>query len=171
MISLDDKRWSELCDAYGSAGRIPDLIKQCEALPNDDGYETEPYFSLWSALCHQGDVYPASYAALPHLVRIVGENPGKFRWTMMSLMQAIEAARLEGRGPVISEDLKPAYMAALNRVVVVSSQLLANNLNELELRAVLSCVASAKGFGPLSEAINELTPDVVLQLLDEDRFD
>src|SRR2546426_5104183 len=33
--------------------------------------------SLWSALCHQGDVYTASYAALPELVKIASDlEPG-----------------------------------------------------------------------------------------------
>lgn len=171
MLSLSDKRWSELLDAYGPAERIPELLRRSESLPEDSGYQAEPYFSLWSALYHQGEINSASYAALPHLVRIVGDNPARFRWTMLSLVQAIETARQETRGPVVPADLEPAYVEALEQVAAICCRLLANNLDELELRVVLSCIASAKGFGPLSEAISELTPDVVVRLLDVDRFE
>jgi hypothetical protein len=44
------------------------------------------------------------------------------------------------------------------------------SLTELELRVVFSCCASAKGFGPLSEAINELTPEIVSWLPEDERF-
>ncbi len=170
MMALEDERWSSLSDAYGPASGIPKLLRQAEALPEDLNGDAEPYFSLWSALCHQSDIYSASYAALPHLVRIVGENPARFRWTLLSLAQAIEVARLEGRGPPIPDNLRAAYEGALNQVPTIAARLLTGSLTELELRVVLSCCASAKGFAALSEAINELTPDMVTRLLDDDRF-
>jgi len=74
MLPLNDARWTALSDAYGASTGIPKLLAHAATLPEDFGEGAEPYFSLWSALCHQGDVYSASYAALPHLVRIVEEN-------------------------------------------------------------------------------------------------
>lgn len=59
MLELSSSRWGDLGDAYGSAARIPELLRQLSALPDDDG-SSEPWFSLWSALAHQGDVYSAS---------------------------------------------------------------------------------------------------------------
>jgi hypothetical protein len=110
MFSLNDEEWSALSDTYGPASDIPRLLQHAEVLPEDLGQNAEPYFSLWSALCHQGDVYPASYAALPHLVRIVAESSTRFRCTLLSLAQAIEAARLQGRGPPIAINLRDATM-------------------------------------------------------------
>jgi hypothetical protein len=78
MLPLNDARWSTLSNAYGASSHIPQLLADAEKLPEDSGRDVEPYFSLWSALCYQGGVHAASYAALPHLVRIVEENPGKF---------------------------------------------------------------------------------------------
>src|SRR5262245_48478650 len=101
MLPLDDSRWSALLDAYGASSGIPELLARAEKVPEDTGDDVEPYFSLWSALCHQGNVYSASYAALPHLVRIVEENPDKFRWTLLGLVHAIEVARSKGRGPPV----------------------------------------------------------------------
>ncbi len=170
MLSLDDPQWMALSGAYGSSVEIPKLLAKAETLPEHTDARSEPYFSLWSALCHQGDVYPASYAALPHLVRIVEENPGKFRWTLLALAQAIEAARLKGRGPQIPNDLRGAYETALARIPALAARILSGDVTELELRVTLSACASAKGFALLSEAINELEPEIVAQLLDNWRF-
>jgi hypothetical protein len=169
MLSLnDDKAWSALSDAYGPATTIPKLLVDAEALPEDTGHNDEPYFSLWSALCHQGDVYAASYAALPHLLRIIEENPNKFRWTLLSLVEAIETGRLKGRGPVIPDDLHEAYERATKRVPAVSARIMdCNELTELELRVLLSACASVKGFAQLAEAINELTPENIARLLED----
>ncbi|MEV6239040.1 hypothetical protein [Lentzea sp. NPDC051838] len=57
--------WSVLTHAYGTAEDIPGLLDRV-AKANDE----EAWSELWSALCHQGTSYPASYAALPHLARI-----------------------------------------------------------------------------------------------------
>jgi hypothetical protein len=69
MLDLHSARWHDLEHAYGSAGDIPDLLRQLPtaAVRSPDG-EREPWFTLWSALCHQGDVYPASFAAFPHII-------------------------------------------------------------------------------------------------------
>lgn len=170
MIPLDDPRWSALTDAYGASRGIPKLLKDAEVLPEDVGGDVEPYVSLWSALCHQGDIYSASYAALPHLVRIVEANPTKFRWTLLLLVHAIEAARSEGRGPPMPDDLTEAYQRALARIPAFASGLLTADLNEVELRVILAACASAKGFSSIGEAITELTPQVTTRLLDDWRY-
>jgi len=165
MLPLDDARWSALSHAYGASSDIPKLLAHAENLPEDTGFNVEPYFGLWSALCHQGDVYSASYAALPHLVRIVEENPDKFRWTLLALVHAIEMARSEGRGPPIPDDLNDPYQKALARIPAVASGLLIGDLTELELRVILAVCATAKGFPSIGEAITELTPDATTRFL------
>ncbi len=69
MLSLEDARWADLRHAYGSAGDIPSLLRTLsdDCSPSRSS-NAEPWFSLWSSLCHQGNVYTASYAAVPHLV-------------------------------------------------------------------------------------------------------
>ncbi|GLY15194.1 hypothetical protein Kisp01_22090 [Kineosporia sp. NBRC 101677] len=54
--------WSRLTHAYGPADDIPALLKQLGEQPR-----AELWNDLWSALCHQGGVYDASFAALPWL--------------------------------------------------------------------------------------------------------
>ena len=171
MLPLNDARWSTLSNAYGASSHIPRLLADAEKLPEDSGRDVEPYFSLWSALCHQGDVYAASYAALPHLVRIVEENPDKFRWTLLLLVHAIEVARSEGRGPIVPEGLSEPYKMALARLPAIAGGLLTgDHLNELELRVILAACASAKGFASIGEAISELTPAITVRFLEDWRY-
>lgn len=170
MLPLDDARWSTLSDAYGGASGIPKLLADAARLPEDNGAQSEPYVSLWSALCHQGDVYSASYAALPHLVRVIEENPRKFRWTLLLLIHAIEVARAEGRGPPIPDDLREPYHKALARVPAVVGALLTGKLTELELQVAFAACASAKGFPSIGEAISELTPEMTRRFLEEWRY-
>lgn len=167
MLPLDDTLWSTLSDAYGASSGIPKLLADAEKLPGDTDGDAEPYFSLWSALCHQGDVYSASYAAVPHLVRIVEENPDKFRWTLLSLVHSIEVARSEGRGPALPDDLRDPYLKALARIPAIAGGLLAGDRTELELRVILGACASTKGFPSLGEAIAELEPEIIARLLEE----
>jgi len=68
---------------------------------------------LWSALCHQGDVYSASYAAVPHLVAIAKLPAFQRRYDPLLLAASIELARLEKRGPPIPEDLAHDYQQAV----------------------------------------------------------
>ena len=56
MLKLDSPRWSELDHAYGKAADIPSLLRQLNDVPTSEGRQ-EPWFTLWSALAHQGDVY------------------------------------------------------------------------------------------------------------------
>lgn len=54
--------WSQLSHAYGSAEDIPALLARIASEP-----ESGLWNDLWFALCHQGTVYSASFAALPWL--------------------------------------------------------------------------------------------------------
>ena len=63
-------RWDALEHAYGPASNIPGLLDLARRAPASLTSTDEPWSSLWSALCHQSDVYTASYAAVPELVDI-----------------------------------------------------------------------------------------------------
>lgn len=98
MLSLNDPDWRELEHAYGQAGNVPDLLRQLEHSPEPQGsYRDEPWFSLWSSLCHQGDVYSASYAAVPHVVRICLGTAGPVDQSFFQFPACVEVARSNGR--------------------------------------------------------------------------
>src|SRR5262245_2777864 len=84
MIPLDSPEWRRLQHAYGPASDIPDLLRQLAANPCAKKSGDEPWHSLWSALCHQGDVYTASYAAVPHIVDIALNAKGADRFRLLS---------------------------------------------------------------------------------------
>lgn len=71
LFSLESSRWSELEHTYGQASDIPSLLKQLVEVP-DSSDNKEPWFPLWSSLAHQGDVYSASFAAVPACSRSSG---------------------------------------------------------------------------------------------------
>ncbi|MFF2847122.1 hypothetical protein ACFVT5_12385 [Streptomyces sp. NPDC058001] len=63
--------WSKLTHAYGSAEDIPPLLDRLASDPTP-----EDWADLWSALCHQGSVYPASFASLPWLASVADGGGG-----------------------------------------------------------------------------------------------
>jgi hypothetical protein len=167
MISLESERWGQLNTAYGAAASIPKLVRALEPFPPYEGARAEPYFSLWSALCHQGDIYTASYAAVPHLVRVIESAPEFAPWTLFSLVSAIEAARVEGKGPDMPQDLSTDYFEALSRVPQVGLRAAGSKWDDLRCRAILGCVATAKGHPELGSVIEELEPSIVEKFRDK----
>jgi|SRR3990172_444976 len=111
MLSLDSPRWRELRHAYGSAADIPPLLRALESLPSPEGQE-KPWFTLWSALAHQGDVYSASFAAVPHVIRALSTAPTRAHFSFFQFPAWIEICRHKKQVP-IPPDLNKPYFAAL----------------------------------------------------------
>ncbi len=73
MIALESDEWSRLTHAYGPAENIPALIRAlARAVAPDD---REIWDELSGALHHQGSIYPATYAAVPHIVELFIDSP------------------------------------------------------------------------------------------------
>jgi hypothetical protein len=153
MIPLDSRRWSELRDTYGHATPVSTILRTIDAGEASD----EVWTNLWSRICHQGDVCEASYAAVPHLVRIA-RDPAQIRWDLLALPAAIEAARLTGRAPGIPEDLAAAYHAAVQALADVCFARAQVPWDHVGGQAILAGLAASKGLGMLAEAILELGP-------------
>jgi hypothetical protein len=167
MLSLDSARWTELTDAYGRASNIPRLIRDLQRYPPGDDERAEPYFSLWSALCHQGTAYPASFAAFPHLVDALEKQPTRAPWTLYLLVGAIETSRSQVDDAPVPPDLASEYFEALAKVPQIAMRAAVEPWDELRCRVILGCVAAAKGHSRLSEAIEELEPEVIERLLEK----
>jgi hypothetical protein len=165
MIPLDSTEWSQLSHAYGNAIDIPGLLVELESMPPDEGSETEPYYSLCSALCHQGDVYTASYAALPHLVRLMKSAPEQVPVILMLLVTRIEIARLQGRGPDLPSNLEPGYRLSLEQLPGIVSKLSQYSWDNLYCCAAIAAVAASKGFHQLAETVLELDPETIEKVL------
>ncbi len=158
-LPLDDARgWADLRHAYGPAGDIPELLRRLATLPASNGRD-EPWFSLWSALAHQGDVYSASFAAVPHVVRALSIAPSTADSSFFHFPAWVEICRQKTATP-IPEDLRQAYFDAL---ALLPSLVAAAAQRECEgdrLACLLSAIAAAKGFAGVAEAAQELTPEV-----------
>jgi hypothetical protein len=147
--------WSALNHAYGTADDIPALLRRAAnaVAPND--YRDEPWFSLWSALCHQGDVYTASYAAVPELVEIaqarIGETAVAGECLFLAGIIELERALPEGpQPPAIPSGIAPSYADALRRGAELAATLFAR-ASEPELRKRLAISRAALG-GDVNEA-------------------
>ena len=169
MIELDDPRWPKLSHAYGSAADIPELLRQvARATGPKTGYQSEPWFSLWSSLCHQGDVYDASYAALPHLVDIAVSAKEPIDFSFFQLPAAIEIARNSGNGPPVPADMAETYNHAVSRLTECVAVHRHEDWDEPTLLSALSAFAAAKGHHRIAEAIMNLDDDLTTKLVDLD---
>ena len=156
MLALESDRWATLSHAYGAAHDIPDLLRQLDDAPPGEDWQAEPYFTLWSALYHQDDIYDASYAAVPHLVAQCQVAPMKTQWTVAHLATRIELARQRRWGPEIPNDLQAAYRDAIQRLPHACLDMLSaqNEKNLISISA--AAVALLHGEVDLAEAYEEL---------------
>jgi hypothetical protein len=169
MIELRDPRWQTLSHAYGSAADIPDLLRQLDGATGPKiGHESEPWFSLWSSLCHQGDVYDASYAALPHIVEIACNAKEAIDFSFFQLPAAIEIARNSGNGPPVPTDLTEAYSEAVSRLTECVALHRHEDWDEPTLLSAASALAAAKGHHRVAEAIMNLDDDLITRLIELD---
>src|SRR5689334_22771197 len=102
MLKLDSRKWATLSHAYGSASDIPQLIAQLRAASPEawDAINQE----LMAAILHQGDVYTATYAAVPHLLAYAEElGPCK---QSDDVLYSIAYASRGGPGPEVPRFLE-----------------------------------------------------------------
>jgi hypothetical protein len=159
MLPLDSPTWSQLRHAYGDASDIPDMLRHLETFPSHEGHEAPPYFMLWSSLCHQDDVYTASYAAVPHVISILASAPTRAHWDFFLLPTCIELSRRRGHGPEVPLELHEAYFSAMQRIPSLAAAAAEANWDEVYCRAVAAAIVVAKGQPVLGQTILELDPD------------
>lgn len=164
MLSLESPRWSELRHAYGSASDIPALLARLGTLPASSG-DAEPWLTLWSALAHQGDVYDASFAAVPHVVEAMARDPLKADFSYLQFPSWVEICRVKNDAQV-PVDLQFAYFASLARLPALVAAASEREWDEGFLRCALAALSVAKGQPYIGEASLELTPEVAQQFME-----
>ncbi len=161
MLSLDSPRWQKLEHAYGSASDIPSLLEQLASLPEDEG-EAGPWFQLWSALAHQGDVYPASFAAVPHVIAALEKSPDTAHESYFHFPAWIEICRAKNDVPVPKE-LRKSYTESLGKLPSLLARAAESPVSSSSLACAMAAVAAAKGQHAIAEAILELAEDGVAE--------
>ena len=145
MVEPSTLEWRELRHAYGPATDIPELLTKAQTDTRRGHITDSTWFRLWSALCHQGDVYSASYAAVPHVVGLAELPAYRSNYDPLLLASNIEASRLEGRGPALASDIGAAYRYALQKGLILAQKELEAASDLDSRRAFGGCVAVLQG--------------------------
>ena len=153
MLVLDDPAWDDLTHAFGSAADIPALLRALAASPAPAAADAELWVGLCSRLCHQSDAHDASYAAVPHIVRIAAETAGPIDSSFFQLPTAIELARHGGRGAVVPAALERDYHAAIAALADCVALHRGQDWDREALICACAALAVAKGQHGLAEAI------------------
>ena len=165
MLTLDDPLWHELDHAYGKAADVPGLLRTLASCTGPKvSHEDEPWFSLWSSLCHQGEVYTASYAAVPHIVQIASQADGPVDFSFFQLPAAIELARQTGQGPDIPEACVASYHRAIAQLVDVVSLHRHEAWDQAMLLSAAAALAVANGHFDVAEALLNLDADWIAKI-------
>ena len=142
ILSLDSPRWNSLQYAYGVASDIPELLRQLDSLPDSEA-DSEPCFSLWSGLAHQGDVYSASFAAVPHVIQALSAAPTKAHFTYFQFPAWVEICR-SNKDVAIPSDPLPAYSEALAKLPSLVAAAAEREWDESLLVFALSAIAASE---------------------------
>jgi hypothetical protein len=140
-----EAKWEARSHAYGSAKDIPGLLLDAETDLRPGHEPGSTWFQLWSALCHQGEVYTASYAAVPTLIDLALLPQYQHRYDPVLLAGSIELARLEGSGPPIPDDLAATYHSALQVALKVAEKALQCPLDRDSIQAYKGSAAAFRG--------------------------
>lgn len=118
---------------------------------------------LWQGLYHQGDVGEASYAAVPHLVRI-HKSRGKIDWNTYAIATSIELARNVGNNPDVPLWLRQGYEDAINRLSMIGLGELPNANDKETIRSILAILAIWKEARAYARIIIDYSEDELDEL-------
>lgn len=105
MLELDSPDWATYTHAYGSASDVPLLFAKLRTASLEEWYDANA--ELTNAIMHQGNVYTATYAIAPHLLRYATElGPGR---QSDDLLFTIAYASRGVSGPEVPDELEEAW--------------------------------------------------------------
>src|ERR1051325_6349471 len=159
MLTLDDSRWGNLKGGYRMKCDPRPLFANLE-----NGLDIEAtWHELWDDLHHQGDVGEASYAAVPHLVRIY-RNHDTPDWNTYAIVAVIELAREKNNNPAVPKWLEDGYFSAIQELTKIgAAEVLTANDQEVS-RAILGIIAIAKGIRTHGRLLVEFSEDELLDM-------
>jgi hypothetical protein len=159
MLSLDDPRWAQLKGGRRTPCDPRPLLAKLER-----GEDTKAvWHTLWDELHHQGDVDEASYACVPHLVRIYRQR-GILDWNTFGIAVIVELKRGEGHNPQVPAWLEAGYFDALRELAEIGIREI-NRAKEVgEVRAILSMIALQKGARTHARFLLEYSSEELLDL-------
>lgn len=159
MLEFTDPRWTELISGY----RLP--FDPRPALTALEAGSADAWTTLWEELHHQDDVDTASYAAVPHIVRIY-QASGVPDWNPYALVGTIELARKHGN-PAIPVWLEPGYTEALRSLASTGLDELRNSHDLEFVQCALGLVALVSGHRRAGELLLVYTEGELAEMLGE----
>jgi hypothetical protein len=140
IIAFDDKRWEGLKGGYKVPYDPRLVLRKLEA---DD--ESGPAWEqLWKELHHQGDVGEASYAAVPHLIRIQAQS-SQVDWNLYALISTFEIERHRSSNPPLPAFLADSYREAWACILEIGTRDLGKTDDPLAMTSILGALPLAKG--------------------------
>jgi hypothetical protein len=159
MLNLDDQRWQNLEGGYRTRFDPRAMLSKLEV--NND---TEAVWQeLWDGLHHQGDVGAASYAAVPHLVRIYRKR-GVIDWNTYAIVAVIELARGDGKNPEVPKYLDEDYFQAIRDLAQVGAVEVLQTKNPEVVRAILSILAISAGARTHAKFLVDYSAEELLEM-------
>jgi hypothetical protein len=159
MLSFEDRRWKELLGGYRTAFDARPSLQKLES----NTRVKEAWHELWEELHHQGDVGEASYAAVPHLVRIYRQR-GLIDWNTYAMVATIELARGKGKNPKVPGWLGKDYFQAIQKLAKIGAAEVLHSKNNEDIRAILSILAIAKDARKHAEFLLEYSEEELTDL-------
>ncbi len=158
-MPLDDPRWKTLQGGYKIPYDPTPALRRLEA--GEDAWD-----ELWDELHHQGDIGEASYAAVPHLVRIGRSLPSR-DWNLYGLVSTIEIERHRKTNPALPAWMAESYRAAWHELLEVALEDLTSSNEPESVRSILGVLALAKGELQLGALIAHSDSSEIAEILEE----
>jgi hypothetical protein len=158
-MELSDPRWTSL-----DGGRRLPFDPRPALRRLEDGVDVSgAWDELWEGLHHQGDVGEASYACVPHLVRI-HEARGVPDWNTYALVATIDLARDRRHNPQVPSWLDAEYVSAINHLAELVLREFPRATDQAAVRSMLAVLAIWKSARTHGRALVELSEDELLEL-------
>lgn len=157
LLTLEDPRWADLLGGYKTPYDASVPLRRMEA--GEDVWE-----ELWDVLHHQGDVDTASYAAVPHLVRLARQ---KRNFNLYALVGVIEVERHRKSNPPIPDWLLADYQQAWRDLRALALQDLTGPSDSSLIRPALTVLALARGLTQFGAVLLHLDESEIDELAEE----
>ncbi len=162
MLLYDDPKWREMLGGYRMLYDPTPALRKLES--GDD--MARAWEELWNGLYHQGDLGEASYAVVPHLVRIHKEIRN-LDWNLYGFVSTVEIERRKVDNPAIPDWLEATYASALEDLLGVAPQDLARSDDPLTVRLILAFIILAKGYRKFAALILDFDESELDEVFEE----
>jgi len=159
MLSLDDNRWNNLTGGSRIKCDLRPLLAELERAQNKE----TAWHGLWEKLHHQGDVGEASYASVPHLVRIHRAS-GIVDWNPYAIVAIIELVRGKGDNPEVPKWLEEDYLRAIRELAEIGAAAIWRTDEPDAVPSILGIIAIAKGLRTHGKFLVEYSEDELLDI-------